>query len=132
MTKKLSWRLSKLPTVEELQQLVKDKIITKEEARDVLFNDKEEQDVKALQERVKFLQQLVERLADKPTQIVEVVRDIGVPYYRHDWYAPYSSWCSTMELSDGSFNPIETTLTDTTSGTKSINVSNPPTAFSNI
>ena len=35
MTKDLKWRLSKLPTPDELRGLVKDKIITQEEARDL-------------------------------------------------------------------------------------------------
>ena len=39
MTKKLNWRLSKLPTPDEVRELVKDKIITQEEAREILFKE---------------------------------------------------------------------------------------------
>jgi hypothetical protein len=38
MTNILKWRLTKLPTVEELTLLVEKNIVTKEEAKEVLFN----------------------------------------------------------------------------------------------
>lgn len=67
MTKKevLKWRLGNLPTVEELRELVKDKIITNEEARDILFNkeSEEEADVKALKKQIDFLEGLVKELS---------------------------------------------------------------------
>ena len=58
MTKtKLIWRLNKLPTTEELRELVKDKIITNEEARDILFNfeSEEDRDSESLKSEIKFL-----------------------------------------------------------------------------
>ena len=59
MTKKIVWRLSKLPTADELRELVKDKIITQEEAREILFNleTEEERDKKSLESEIKFLGQ---------------------------------------------------------------------------
>jgi hypothetical protein len=39
MTNKLVWRLSKLPTPSELTELVKEKIITQEEAKEILFSE---------------------------------------------------------------------------------------------
>ena len=42
MTSQLKWRLSKLPTVDELLKLVSDKIITQDEAKEILFNKETE------------------------------------------------------------------------------------------
>lgn len=41
MTNKLKWRLSRLPEAQEVAQLVKDKIITIEEARQILFSEED-------------------------------------------------------------------------------------------
>ena len=101
MTKKLSWRLSKLPTVEELQQLVKDEIITKEEAREVLFSDRELEDVKSLKQEIKFLKKLTEKLADSPDKIIETIRYIEKPYFERHWYRPYDTWCSNTSYLSG-------------------------------
>ena len=110
MTKNLTWRLSKLPTVEELQQLVKDKIITKEEAKDVLFKDKEKEDVtklEALKEEIKFLKELVQKLADNDRAIIiKQIKIVKTPYYLDPWYRPYQQWVngsgSTCSTSSGS------------------------------
>jgi len=60
---KLKWRLSTLPTVAQVAELVQEEIITKEEARDILFSDetqiKESDKIKALEEQVEFLRQVV-------------------------------------------------------------------------
>jgi hypothetical protein len=96
MTKTLTWRLSKLPTVEELQQLVKDKIITKEEAKDVLFKDKEEDKkelVNAQAEEIKFLKELVEKLANgNSAVIIKQIERVRGPYELDPWYVPYNTW----------------------------------------
>jgi hypothetical protein len=42
MTTKLVWRLGKLPSPDEVRELVKDKIITQEEAREILFSQEDE------------------------------------------------------------------------------------------
>ena len=58
MTKheELVWRLGKLPTVEEITTLIDKKIITQEEARQILFNKKDvdERDKKSLEDEIKF------------------------------------------------------------------------------
>ena len=41
MTKELKWRLGKLPTPDEVLKLVNDKVITKDEARDILFKSED-------------------------------------------------------------------------------------------
>lgn len=95
MKKNLKWRLSSLPTPSELQGLVKDKIITQYEARDILFKEEteEDQDKKSLESEIKFLRELVEKLSNGNTQIIETIKYIEKPYYKHGWYAPYATWC---------------------------------------
>lgn len=94
MTKRLKWRLSRLPTPDELRELVKDKIITQEEAREILFSSEEEgeRDEKSLKDEIKFLRDLVEKLSTK-SSIITTIREIEVPYRRHGWYRPYDTWC---------------------------------------
>ena len=94
MTKKLTWRLGKLPSTEELRELVKDKLITNEEARGILFKLEEEteRDKESLEEEIKFLRELVDKLSNK-TQIVEVIKEIRTPYYNYGWWNPYQTYC---------------------------------------
>lgn len=96
MTKTLNWRLSKLPTPDEVRELVKDKIITQEEARDILFSkeEQEDRDKKSLESEIKFLRELVERLSqNNRSAIYETVKYIEKPYIRWNWYKPYGVWC---------------------------------------
>lgn len=99
---KLVWRLGKLPSVEELRQLVTDKIITQEEARDILFNTEteEERDKKSLESEIKFLRELVDKLSQR-SKIVEVIREVEKPYYRWEWYKPYAQYCQNDTLPNG-------------------------------
>lgn len=101
MTKKLTWRLSKLPTPDELRELVKDKIVTQDEARDILFNQEEteERDEASLKSEIKFLRELIDKLASKnQTKIVETIREIEKPYYKWHWYQPYQNWGDSIVL----------------------------------
>ena len=85
MTKKLVWRLSQKPTVLELTELLKGGIITKEEAKEVLFNQEDEvdRDKKSLESEIKFLRELVEKLSKNQTStIIETIRYIEKPYYQ--------------------------------------------------
>lgn len=102
MPKKLQWRLSKLPTPDEVRELVKDKIITQEEAREILFSQEteEDRDKKSLETEIKFLRELVSKLSSTRTQIVETIREVYVPYKRWDWYKPYEVWCSSASAND--------------------------------
>ena len=100
MTKILKWRLSKLPSVEDLRYLVEDKVITKEEAREVLFSQEDEvtREKKDLESEIKFLRELVQKLSNNRSQIiVETIREIEVPYKRYRWYNPYEVWTQTCE-----------------------------------
>ena len=98
MTKKLTWRLGKMATPEEVLKLVNDKIITKEEARDILFNEKEEteRDVKSLEDEIKFLREIVDKLSKSRTNTIDVIRSVQVPYYYNQpWYGGYATYCGT-------------------------------------
>jgi hypothetical protein len=97
MTKKLKWRLSKLPTAEELRGLVNDKILTQDEAREILFTQEEEteRDKESLESEIKFLRELVEKLSKNRTEIVETIRYVQPIYETYPWYKPYQVWCSS-------------------------------------
>lgn len=106
--KNLVWRLSKLPSADELRELVKDKIITQEEARQILFKTEEveDRDAESLKEEIKFLRELVEKLSNR-SGIVEVIKEIRTPYVVRPWYTPYAVWSnenSTYLSSGGSFS----------------------------
>lgn len=98
MAKKMIWRLANRPTSEDVVKLLSSGIINKEEAKEILFNFEEEGErgEKSLESEIKFLRELVEKLSKgSTTQIVEVIREIQVPYIRYPWYQPYVVWCSS-------------------------------------
>lgn len=80
--KTLKWRLAELPTAGEVAELVDSEVLTKEEAREILFTESSSSDekVKALEEQVEFLQDLVSRLASRGnTTFVPYTRTITTP-----------------------------------------------------
>jgi hypothetical protein len=124
MTKKLVWRLSKLPTVDEIHQLTTgaDPVLTKEEAREILFSNEEveERDKKSLEEEIKFLRALVESITKNNTKtIVETIKYIEKPYYNYGWFQPYTVWCSgtTSYGTAGTMTSIGSSTTTNLSGT---------------
>jgi len=121
MTTKLVWRLKEQPSTKSLQELVVSGVLTKEEAREILFSSQEEneRDTKSLENEIKFLRDLVEKLAQNRSQIVEVIKEVQIPYYNYDWYKPYHYYCGagdtitlgasgTTTSTDCSFNSIDT------------------------
>lgn len=118
MTKKnLKWRLDKLPTSDEVRQLLEAKIISKEEARTILFNEQSDSDVRDLKREIKFLKKLVERLSDSDA-IRVVIKEIEVPKYRTwDWYHPYHTWSSFGGSSVTYLNGSDTTTLTCNTGT---------------
>ena len=110
MTTKLKWRLGKLPTPLEVQGLVNDKIITKEEAREILFNQETEEDsakLDSLKSEIKFLRELVEKLtAHSSSRIIEVIKEVYRPYEHWPWYQPYYAWCSDTASVDTSAGTV--------------------------
>ena len=93
MTKRIIWRLKEQPTSEMLQGLVSSGILTKDEAREILFNLEEQtdRDLESLKSEIKFLRELVEKLANTQ-KVVEIIREIENPYRRYPWYSPYYTW----------------------------------------
>ena len=107
----LVWRLSKLPTVEDIDTLIDKKIITQEEAREILFSSQEERDAKSLEDEIKFLRELVDKLSQR-SQIIETIKTIEIEkptYPSNPWYKPYEVWCgnTTHVGGDGNY-PLST------------------------
>lgn len=101
---KLVWRLGNRPTTIEVINLVETKLITQDEAREILFNTEteEDRDKKSLQSEIKFLRELVEKLSDgKMSRIVEVIREVEKPIYiDRNWYQPYQQWYTVTSGTD--------------------------------
>jgi hypothetical protein len=98
MTKKIVWRLKELPTADTLADLIEKEIITKDEAREILFSQEEveERDEKSLKEEIKFLRALVEKLSNNNrTTIIETIREVERPWRQKPWMYPYVTWCNT-------------------------------------
>jgi hypothetical protein len=92
--KKLIWRLSSLPTPTELTLLVEKELITREEAREILINEKDVTEPKSdeLKSEIEFLRKLVEKLSSNQTsKVIEYIQTY--PSIR-PWYQPYVTWCS--------------------------------------
>ena len=102
MTKheRVIWRLREQPSSESLRQLVKDNILTKDEAREILFSIETEdnRDKKSLESEVKFLRELVEKLSNSKNQITTIIKEVEKPYYKWDWYRPYVVWCQNSDM----------------------------------
>lgn len=88
--KNLSWNLPELPTGGELAELVDTGVISKEEAREIMFGaaESDKEVIKTLQEQIEFLQDLVKELSkNRPTYIPTITREIHTtrPYYEKYW-----------------------------------------------
>jgi len=103
MTTKLKWRLANRPTPDEVDQLFKSGLLTKDEAREILFSleTDEDRDKEGLQAEIKFLRELVNKLSTRST-IRETIIEIKKPYYDYGWYKPYAVWCEAPSLQSGS------------------------------
>ena len=95
MTKKIVWRLKEVPTSEKIALLVERHLLTNDEAREILFKSEteEDRDKKSLESEIKFLRELVEKLSQDKSRIIEVIREIEKPYYPYRWWRPYDIWC---------------------------------------
>jgi hypothetical protein len=125
--------MAKLPTPDEVALLLDKGILTKEEAREILISQEtdEDRDKNSLQEEIKFLRELVQKLSNR-TDIVKQIEYIQVPYKKYDWYAPYQVYCSSQSGLTGSLTNTSYATTATndaiylTSGTGSISYSASP------
>lgn len=123
---KIKWRLNQLPTTDELRELVKDKIITQEEARQILFTEETKEDVEKqdLAGEIKFLKELVNKLSEgRVTRIVETIREVEKPYKVYPWWGPYGTFtCGTLDYTGATGTSVLTiggNTTLTTGGTTS-------------
>lgn len=96
MTTKIKWRLKERPTPDEVTELFKHGLLTKDEAREILFSLENDEDrtKESLQEEIKFLRELVQKLSSDRAQIVKTIEYVQVPYKKYDWYQPYQVYCS--------------------------------------
>jgi sulfatase maturation enzyme AslB (radical SAM superfamily) len=120
MTKNIKWRLAKLPTPDELVSLVNAKLLTQEEAKEILLSHTDERDTDSLKEEIKFLRDIVEKLS-KPDTIIQTIKSLP-GYITTPWYSQYDNWCqitpcaggsSTMYLNGSTTNANSLTLTNT-------------------
>ena len=99
MTKniKLVWRLSTRPTVDEVLKLVEKKLLTNEEAKQILFSSETEEtkDIKSLEAKIKFLEEVIEGLT-RGVSRVEIIRQTPIYYKQWDWFGPTVTWCSSI------------------------------------
>lgn len=137
MTKtKLKWRLADRPTVSEIESLVEREIISKEEAREVLFSQEVEgeRDKKGLESEIKFLRELVEKLSKSSSTIVEQIRYIQAPYVQYPWWQPYQLWCTNLAQANALGTIIggssATLASTTTAGQWNIGIGQSSTAHS--
>lgn len=94
--KKLVWRLGKLPTPQEVSDLLKEEIITQDEAREILFNTEtdEERDSNSLKDEIKFLREVIKNLSENSSKTVEIIQKVEPRYFQYGWYQPYYTWCT--------------------------------------
>lgn len=120
--KNLKWRLGKLPTPDEVLKLVNDKLITKEEARDILFNEEEILPITVeeenLKSEIKFLRELVEQISKNRSTVIETIKYVEKPYYNYQWFQPYAVYCSST---NGQTYVSGTTATGLSASNNSIN-----------
>ena len=98
-TKTLNWRLQELPTAGEVADLVSSEVISKEEAREILFSEKDKtqidnEQIKAYKEQIDFLKGLVTTLSNKTTS--------GFIGYTYTFTTPKrywnDTWCNAVDL----------------------------------
>lgn len=93
--KRIIWRLKEQPSTESLLALVNGGLMTKDEAKEVLFSseEQEDRDKKSLESEIKFLRELVEKLSNR-SETVKIIGTIQPRYVGYPWYQPYQYWCS--------------------------------------
>jgi hypothetical protein len=98
--KRIIWRLKEQPTTESLSKLVKEGILDKNEARQILFSEdsKEDRDIKSLEKEIEFLKMLIDKIAQR-SQIVTTIKEIERPFYNYPWFEFYYDWCDSSSTS---------------------------------
>lgn len=123
---KLKWRLSKLPTPSELVELVNNKIVTQEEAKEILLDQQTEEDINtdALKAEIKFLRQVVEDLSKSKTETVKVIEKHINHYRDWTWCQPYTTYCSIGNSSSGTGGSFDLTSHTGTNNLTGLEITN--------
>ena len=91
--KKNIWRLSTQPTVDEITTLLDKGVITKDEAKDMLFRNEEDipkDQLKEIKDELKLLRELVlARISQKEVEIIH--------HHQHDYW-PQQVWYNTPTI----------------------------------
>lgn len=121
---KLVWRLSDRPTPQAVIDLTNSGLITKEEAKEILFSleTDDTREKKSLESEIKFLRELVAKLSS-PSIIVQTIREVQKPYYHQPWYQPYQTWSTAIGSNAGA---LTTTSTNTLNNSQMLTSSTNP------
>jgi len=85
MTKKnLTWRLKSLPTATEIADLVEQKVIDKDEARELLFEKSERSKTKEYEDKIEFLEGIVKALSENRSSNITTI-NYPQRYDRYSW-----------------------------------------------
>jgi len=109
--KKLVWKLSKLPEAEELKTLVEAKILTTQEAKEIVVRQEEEKQIdkdelKDLKDEVKLLRELVLKMAtDEPQPYIQLIEKYieKLPYKPFNPWQPYIIWTNTSGITNENY-----------------------------
>lgn len=96
--KKLVWRLGERPSVENITKLNEIGLISKEEARELMFNEISHNDVKTINdisEELKVIRELVMRLSQNDGTITNWF-STNTGTISNDWIKPYRSFFRIM------------------------------------
>jgi hypothetical protein len=110
MTKNLKWRLKTPPTAEAVRDLVDAGVLSKDEAREILFTTEDEtvEDTTALKSEINFLRELVEKLSSKTNYYPQVWTTIDTrPFRSYPWYSMYSAAASGTTFSTATNNSVQ-------------------------
>lgn len=118
----LKWRLKGAPTLEDVTTMLDKGIISKDEARQILFSELDKDGVnKAKDEQIEFLKDIIDRLSKQPPQVVWNYIQKFTPSY--GWgYGTYTSpviLCSSVGAlaNNASTSGNTVTYTMSTAGT---------------
>jgi hypothetical protein len=131
---KLVWRLKTTPTVDEVQSLLEKDVITKEEAREILFNVEQEEatDTTSLQDlkkEIEFMRGMMLQIMNNGSTrtVIEYVHKY--PQNQFEWIRPYyilannlpkTGFINTVNLSSGTGTAIASANTGMWSGSTGV------------
>lgn len=102
MTTKLKWRLKEPFSPADVVHLVEKDLITKEEAKQLLFNETDEApptDFENLAAEVKLLREMVLSLASAKSPVMVVDK-----YKQYPFYSPYQVWYNSCVSGSGAIS----------------------------